>query len=323
MISHIEKKGHCVLSLPEPNIDLGASITDKKVRYSSWLGVDTAEDARQTLAAVESIRRGKEINLLILDHYSLDETWEGLVGNNFRKVMVIDDLANRKHKCDFLLDQTFGRNESDYYQYVRNDCSLLIGPKYAILRSEFYFIREYSLNRRRTPNLEHILITMGGVDKDNATGKVLESLHDFPILPNCHITVVMGGNAPWLNTVKELAQKAHYPVEVKTDVDYIAKLMAECDLCIGATGSTSWERCCLGVPTISIELAENQKFASRSLEKARAIIRLKEINSITSRLPKIIRELKAKPEKLAELSKRSRNIVDGRGGSRVISEILK
>ena len=132
---------------------------------------------------------------------------------------------------------------------------------------EFAALRAYSLQRRARPQLRQLLITMGGVDKDNATGEVLTALRVCPLPADCQITVVMGTTAPWLSEVEQLARDMPWPTRVLVGVNDMARLMAESDLAIGAAGATSWERCCLGLPTAMFVLAENQKYAAWLLDR--------------------------------------------------------
>lgn len=242
--------------------------------YASWLGVPWQEDAKQTLNAISTL----DPDWLVVDHYALDAQWEYTLSSAVDKVMVIDDLANRPHECALLLDQTFGRRAEDYQLWVSDSCQLLCGAKYALLRPEFAELRPYSLQRRSNPELRKLLITMGGVDKDNVTGWVLDALRECELPRDCQVVVVMGATAPWLEVVKQLAARLPWSTEVKVSVDNMAQLMADSDLAIGAAGSTSWERCCLGLPSILITIAENQKTVALNLQKAGAIVCLSDLS---------------------------------------------
>src|SRR5690606_15243077 len=123
---------------------------------------------------------------------------------------------------------------------------VLCGSQYALLRPDFAALRAYSLRRRERPQLRHLLLTMGGVDKDNATGRVLQALTASELPASCRITVVMGATAPWLAEVRQLAEQLPWSTSVRVGVSDMAQLMADSDLAIGAAGATSWERCCLG-----------------------------------------------------------------------------
>ena len=271
LIDRIASRGYQVDSLPlchsNHRVD-GAATEELQLVHVHWLGCDWRTDARQTAACIVSLN----CDWLVVDHYALDERWEKQLRPICSKIMVIDDLADRYHDCDLLLDQTHGRSEVDYEQRTPIGCTLLTGAKYALLRPEFAVLREYSLQRRKEPRLEHLLISMGGVDKDNITGKILQTLKDSCLPRDCCISVVMGESAPWLEDVKNQAKKLPWPVDVRVNVVNMAQLIADSDLAIGAAGSSSWERCCLGVPTLMFVLAENQRYIARSLSAVKAVL---------------------------------------------------
>ncbi len=235
--------------------------------------------------------------------------------------MVIDDLADRPHACDVLLDQTFGRNAEDYLPWVPATSRLLCGSQYALLRPEFATLRPYSLQRRTEPRLRELLITMGGVDKDNATGQVLQALCTCPLPADCRITVVMGATAPWLNEVRSQAQDMPWPTRVLAGVSDMARLMADSDLAIGAAGATSWERCCLGLPTIMLPLAENQVQSCYALAEAGAGFMIQGPGALSAQLPKALHALTHNPFAMSESAAAAALITDGRGIERAIQTI--
>lgn len=238
--------------------------------HAAWLGAGIAQDAEDSAALLSQLQP----DWLIVDHYALDARWETIQRRHVARLMAIDDLADRQHDCDLLLDQNLGRLESDYDTLVPAHCTRLTGARYALLRPEFAALRPYSLQRRQAGTLRSLLVTMGGVDKDNATGRILQALAGSSLPHDCRITVVMGATAPWLQDVTMLAATLPWPVEVRVNASDMARLMADADLAIGAAGSTSWERCCLGLPSIAICLAENQQFIIRSLEGHGAVLAL-------------------------------------------------
>ena len=240
---------------------------DNKLAHSHWLGATQQQDADDCI----DILKVEKTNWLIVDHYALDEQWQKKLKPYYEKLMVIDDLADRKHQCDILLDQNFGRSSKDYEILTLKSTKLLMGPKYALLRPEFEKLRQYSLDRRKKANFKSLLINMGGTDPDNITEKVIEKLQAANLPKNVIITIVMGKTAPHLHSVKRCASELPYYSEVKVDVDNMAEIMANTDIAIGASGSTTWERCCLGVPTIQLITAFNQEFIAQKLEKINAV----------------------------------------------------
>ncbi|NRB57877.1 MAG: UDP-2,4-diacetamido-2,4,6-trideoxy-beta-L-altropyranose hydrolase, partial [Salinicola sp.] len=219
-----------------------------------WLGAGWQEDADGILPFLLVLNP----YWLIVDHYALDSRWETATSQHWQRLLVIDDLADRAHIADLLLDQNLGRAASDYKPLLPGHAQCLVGPQYALLRPEFAEFRPYSLERRKSGELRHILISLGGVDKDNATGAVLRALRECPLPADCTMTVIMGGHAPHLQDVRTVAATMPWATEVAINVSDMAKRMSEADLAIGAAGSTSWERCCLGLPTLMLVLADNQ-----------------------------------------------------------------
>lgn len=295
----------------------GPAASHPDLAHAHWLGATEAQDAE----ACGPILAAQRPDWLIVDHYALDARWERALAPHYRKLMVIDDLADRPHTCDVLLDQTFGRDAADYRAHVPADCRLLCGSQYALLRPEFAALRPYSLQRRARPSLRELLITMGGVDKDNATGQVLQALRTCPLPADCRITVVMGSTAPWLEEVRAQAQDMPWPTRVLVGVSDMAQLMADSDLAIGAAGATSWERCCLGLPTIMVVLAENQRKVAQGLERSGGVKLIKLGQSATTQLRELLFPLINDPAQLLHMSDCAASVVDGSGVAAVMRQV--
>lgn len=315
LIEFIRAKGYQALVLPiAPAEDRDLNRTNLNapsddLSHSHWLGATQAQDVE----ACASILAELKPDWLIVDHYALDARWEQALAPHHGKLMVIDDLADRPHACHLLLDQTFGREAADYHARVPSHCHVLCGSQYALLRPEFAALGAYSLQRREEPLLRHLLITMGGVDKDNATGQVLAALSECALPEGCEITVVMGATAPWLNEIEQQAKGMPWPTRVRVGVNDMAQLMADSDLAIGAAGATSWERCCLGLPTMMLVLAENQSAVARGLDQAGAAQVIEQGQDIQERLPVLLAPILRCSSRLKEMSKAASAIVDGRG----------
>ncbi len=311
LLSLIRKHGFEAHSLPV--VAIHSSATDQeRFPYADWLGADWVEDADQTLAVLGPV----QVDWLIADHYAIDERWEKRVRNSTSKLLVLDDLANRPHDCDLLLDQTLGRSSADYNDYVPSRCVVLAGPEYALLRPDFASLRAVSLERRASPRLGHLLITMGGVDKANATSRVLASLASCALPVDCRITVVMGAQAPWIREVRERADDLPWPTDVRVDVRDMAHLMTNSDLMIGAAGSTTWESSCLGLPSIVIAVAENQQLIARALAHAGAA-RSSTVSTVTDDINWFLKPTASTPFKLAEFGDAAAKVTRGRGASLV------
>lgn len=319
LLEVIKQRGHQAYDLPFENYEEDSCENGTKLSHATWLGATQQEDAQQCVDIIKLIQP----DWLIVDHYAIDIVWEKTLRPYCKKIMVIDDLADRRHDCDILLDQNYGRHEKDYKDLVSYNCLLLCGPKYSLLRPEFSEWREYSLKRRSHGKLNHVLINLGGVDKDNVTTQIIKSLKYCSLPDSCRITVVMGSTAPWINLVRKEALNLPWITEVKSGIYNMAELMANSDLAIGAAGSTSWERCCLGVPSILLCIAENQKSVINSLEKNGIIVSLslQDINSNYS--DGLDSKINLITYKLMDFVKLSAQVTDGRGCNLVIEKIRR
>ena len=319
----IRSKGYPVQALPHSApaganpFAIKATPESPQLAHAGWLGTTHEHDAAECAAILGELQP----DWLIVDHYALDTHWEAVLKPHYRKLLVIDDLADRHHACDLLLDQTFGRHTEDYAPWVPSSCTLLCGSQFALLRPEFSALRPYSLERRRYSQLQHVLITMGGVDKDNATGQVLEALMHTELPADCRITVVMGAHAPWLTEVRQLAEQMPWSTEVRVNVNDMARLMADSDLAIGAAGATSWERCCLGLPTITAVLADNQRQVAQGLKRVRAAHVIQSPRSIPECLPALMARLVLSPSDRILMTQAAARIIDGRGVQSVVQKM--
>lgn len=309
----IASKGHGLTLLPPCNdneLDTQNSSTDN---YARWLGVPWQEDARQTLDALTPWKP----DWLVVDHYALDAQWERQIADAVDKIMVIDDLANRHHECALLLDQNLGRVASDYDGLLPVDCQRLIGSRYALLRPEFAAFREQSLKRRLHPELQRILISLGGVDRTNVTGQILEALAESSLPGSIELDIIMGAAAPYLDEVRLQAAQLPFKAAVSVDVRDMAERMCLADVSIGAAGGTSWERCCLGLPAALIVLAENQVAGATALEASGAAVKVDDANQLGATLPSVLVAL-SELGRLERMSDAAAGITDGDGVFRAL-----
>lgn len=319
LLDLIRQRDHLALALPALDQDIQSDATSTS--HAAWLGTDWRTDANETRKALTDALGEAIVDWLVVDHYALDERWEQALRTNCQRLMVIDDLADRPHDCDLLLDQNLGRNVQDYGGLLKQYTSALIGPTYALLRPEFAQFRFQSLARRVKPSLKHLLISMGGVDKDNVTGQVLEALKTCPMPTDLHITVVMGPHSPCLAQVQLHSAQMPWSTEVRVGVNNMAQLMAGSDLAIGAAGSTSWERCCLGVPSLVFVLAANQSAGADALQKAGVAIALQS----TEELVQFVQNNLLTGSRLLEFLKmgqQAAKLTDGAGATRVIQYLM-
>lgn len=309
-------KGFELNLLPGPS-DANAHSPQLSINpYGHWLGASQDQDAKQTLDVLSLTKA----DWLVVDHYALDFRWERKVAAAVGRILVIDDLADRNHECSVLLDQNLGRLASDYDQRLPADCIRLIGPEYTLLRPEFAQLRQESLRRRKHPELKRILISLGGVDRNNATGEVLSALAGAPLSSETELDIIMGPAAPFLEEIKREAAELPYRATVSVGVNDMAERMSRADLSIGAAGSTSWERCCLGLPAILVVLADNQRSAAHALSENGVAIVANGGAAVRHALNQLL-TCGNLTEKLSSMAKAGAELIDGVGCRRVVNEL--
>lgn len=316
LIAFITERGYKVHSLSHTHSsrEKDNGEVDEALAHAPWLGATQDEDAALCVPIIKSLQP----DWVIVDHYALDKCWESELRPYCQQIMVIDDLADRQHDCDLLLDQTFGRNSDDYQSLVPESCTLLCGAEYALLRPEFAQWRDYSLRRRKQGKLESLLINLGGVDKDNVTTQILKVLSNSPLPSDIRITVVMGTTAPWVEQVQQQAELMPCRTEVKVGVSNMAELMANSDLAIGAAGATSWERCCLGLPTITVVIAENQQTIANNLQEHGAALF---INQVDIQSEQFGSKINNAAQSLRKIQIQSSKVTSG-NGTQLVSSIM-
>ena len=275
--------------------------------YLSWLGATQEQDAKQTIQAIPD-----NADLLIVDSYALDEVWHKQLNPHTKKIMVIDDLADREFDCDVLLNQNLGSQKEDYQGKVPSDCELLLGCDYALLRPEFSELRKQAKKKRKdTKEIKYILISMGGSDKNNVTYDILQQLDD-----DFNVIVVLGGASQHKKMIKEYVKDKSIKVKVIVNADNMAELMLKADLAIGAGGTTSLERCCLGLPTLLCVLSINQRVIAENLENLGAVIT---VRNLQDNLRTILNDFKL----WQDMSDKGQNICDGAGVNKVLSKLCQ
>jgi UDP-2,4-diacetamido-2,4,6-trideoxy-beta-L-altropyranose hydrolase len=256
--------------------------------------------------------------LLVIDHYGLGDEYERTAAARVGHLMAIDDLPIRRHLCSLLLDQTYGRDAGEWRPLLPPEAVILVGAQYALLRPEFAKLRRAALTRRSGGPAKQILISLGGTDPDNVTGAILAALDGSGL--DLAIDVVMGSRSPHLDRIR--AQIDGKPVALHTDLDSLAPLMVQADLAIGAGGTTSWERCCLGLPTVVLEIADNQRDVISHLLKADAAIdggpcKPLDPPDFRNRIGSIVLD----SNRLAAVSANAARLCDGNGALRVAEAI--
>ena len=237
-------------------------------QQASWLGASLRKDSIQTAEIV----RGLRPNWLVVDHYYISNPWfaaQREVRPNLR-ILVMDDMADRSLDCDVLLDSTHGRNPIAYNGLIPPSCTLLLGADYALLRPEFAALRTSALARRAVgkPDVPHLLISLGGGDTQKQEEAVYAALTKLRKIVSFTATMVIGN--PEISNV--LIQHRVEWLTVQAYSPDMANEMATADIAVGAAGGTTWERCCLGLPSVVFTLADNQKDIANALDRAKAAV---------------------------------------------------
>ncbi|MFZ4704007.1 MAG: UDP-2,4-diacetamido-2,4,6-trideoxy-beta-L-altropyranose hydrolase, partial [Candidatus Methylumidiphilus sp.] len=242
---------------------------------------------------------------------------ESALKSHYHKLMVIDDLADRMHDCDVLLDQNMTQGmEARYQGKVPTNCTCLIGPQYSLLRPEFNALRASSLARRKSPALERLLICMGGSDAENETGKVIAGVK-LSKRNWKHIDVVIGQAYPYIEQLKEsLANLSPATLHIQTS--NMAELMVAADWAVTAGGSMTWEKCVLGLPSLVVILGENQSPIATKMHELGAQRTLGIASNLTpADYAKHLDEIQA--SELTAMIDRASAICDGTGTEKVLN----
>ncbi len=311
--------------------------------HAQWLGCDWTRDAAQCVALLQarqeaadlanemaaaasgnSVASGPSSTLvpdwLIVDHYALDYRWQRVLRSQVKHLMVIDDLADRQHDCDVLLDQNMVPElEKRYKNRVPPDCTCLLGPHFALLQPLYASMHQQQVKKQDRP--QRILAFFGGVDQHDLSGKALEAFLSLG-RDEVQFDLVLPGQYAGRNRVETLAQD-HANVHLYSRLPTLAPLMAQADLALGAGGATTWERLCMGLPTLVVTLAENQRESAEEQQRKGWIKILNHVDqisvdSIASALQRVFAEGVAAlvPGDLS-------GVVDGNGVARVVEAIWR
>jgi len=300
-------KGHLLEHIRQRGFD---------VRDLPVLGSDWATDLAQTKNIVEETK----VDWLVVDHYELDARWESSMRQICRRLMVIDDLANRPHDCDILLDQNFYRNQEQRYQgLLMQHSKTLLGPAYILLRTEFDKVRQEL--RTRDGIVKRIIIFFGGSDPKNQTLIVLATLKKMN-MPNISVDVVVGYNNPNRYFIQMLCKQIT-GITFHCNISNMAELILNADLGIGAGGSAMWERCYLGLPTITVVFAENQLRTTEDVAYLGAIEYLGWADSLgVNGYERAISGLISNPQRLKQISETALALIQRQTTSSVADEML-
>ncbi|WP_084809038.1 UDP-2,4-diacetamido-2,4,6-trideoxy-beta-L-altropyranose hydrolase [Bradyrhizobium sp. NAS80.1] len=279
---------------------------------TAWLEADQRD---WNEALVDGKLAGTPIDLIVVDSYRLGEPFEHALRQYACPILVIEDAPTRRHDCDILVDMTLNRSPQDYTGLVPRHCRVLAGASYTLLRNAFGELRAASLARRTAASeLTSLLISLGLTDIGGQTATIARSLAASGNISR--IVVVTGPTSPSFDEIMAL-QKESARIEVHVDPPEIAELMASTDIAVGTPGTSSWERCCLGLPSILFVVADNQRDNARALEGAGAARVVTQGLNLPEAISRILHELSLQLDELAQMSQQAAKVCDGDGARRV------
>ena len=302
-----QNRGFKVEKLPKPAKFINPKSTDD---YKAWLQVTVIQDVEDYLSiAVDA-------DLVVIDHYGINIEWESRIRSSMPcKLIAIDDLV-REHNVDLIIDQTYGTAANEYL-LTSTASHVLAGSKFALLNTQFAKLHSLAVKKNIDKKNHRLLLTMGRVDNPNATLKVLIalSLRKNPV----ETTVLLSENSPHYNSVASFCEQHKEWVKHISFTKDMATLMLKHTIAIGAPGSTSWERACMGLPSIIVPLAKNQLQICQNLVDAKAALSLP-LENITNLLNFKIDELLGNFEMMRS---NCLGLCDGKGCMRVVEKINK
>ncbi len=304
----LRARGHRLVKLPDAGV----------ARDSEWLAAPWETDAAQTL---DVLGAQPEAHWLVVDHYGIDYRWEERVRSAGRELLVIDDLATSRHSCDALLNQNLlAHAEERYRPLVPRNCRLLLGPRFALLREEFR--TAHARLDRDARRVRQLLVFLGGGDPAGVTLQVL-SVVETVRPQDLEVSVVVGADNPHRGAIeKRYAGKQGYRI-IPPTTD-MARLMLDADLAVGAGGISTWERCCLGLPSVVLAIAKNQEEVSCTASETGACLYLGPAAEVAPEMLAAALRLVAGNAGIRKLlSDTGRNLVDGMGSERVARVLLQ
>jgi len=308
VLALVRQSGFEVLALALP-----AATGDHEAGSHWFYGKSWQTDAAECVTLAGAIDQG--VDWLIVDHYGIDSRWEAQMRPHVKQIAVIDDLANRPHDCDLLIDTNLQAHSSSRYDgLVPPRCLRLQGPKFALLRPEF--AEQRATQRQRDGMVLRIFVFFGSTDPSNQTSKALQAIASLQ-RQGIETDVVVGATNPHKEAVGEFC-RTHPEFHFYCQSNRMADLMATADLAIGAGGTTTWERCALGLPSIVVTVADNQVPATQAMADEGRLLYLGDQAEVSAKkIAQLIDSLLETPQRLIQLASRSAELVDGRGTERV------
>ena len=307
LAKQIEQRGFGLQLLP-----VDSSLPIDRLDYPSWVGASQEQDARETLVAI-----GGKTDFLIVDHYGLDQSWERKVRKSCRKLLVIDDLADRQHDADLLLDSGIGKTADNYRQRMSSDARFLCGPSFALLARKFAELRSATLLARQQRPVRKLLMFIGGGNSATHIPALVPKLADVISEHALELEIILGTEMPDIaERVEEALAQTGITASVSSLVDNMPEKLSTADLAVGAAGGSAFERACLGLPAVILKLAENQSAQLQALAESNAAIVIENVDLLSQALYELI-------NRREEIQAQSTRLCDGLGATRVVDALLE
>lgn len=283
--------------------------------FHSLAEAGSAEDAAEIINLSNQIGSSK----IIVDGYQFGADYQRIIKAEGLSLLFIDDYG---HAGDYCADLVLNQNifaYPDIYTSCESYTKLLLGTRYALLRSEF--LQRYRWNRQIPGIAKRVLVTLGGSDPHNVTSKVITALRQISVA-GLESVIIVGGSNPHYSDLKATLTHSDKLIRLEHNIIDMPSLMAWADVAVTAGGSTCWELAFMGLPSLIIVLADNQDFTAKWLGAMGVSMNLGsheflEADNIAQALTQV---LLAK-EKREEMARKSQEIVDGEGISRVIMHL--
>ena len=256
--------------------------------------------------------------VLFIDHYKINSIWEKQASSFFNTLIAIDDLANRNHYVDFIIDHNVGRSKNQYKKFNKKNAHILVGPKYAIINNIFKEMRKSIRHNREIFSTENILVYFGSSHIENFYLSFLDDFSKHFKKEKYKLTVITSRTVS--DNFREYCKNKTFSHLSNLSPGQIAKIFLESDFCIGAGGVSALERCSLGLPSCIVCIAENQIHGSDALQQAGCVRLLNNFPEMAIDFNELS-EILCNKDLLRELSSNSLRLVDGNGVERILDRI--
>lgn len=306
----IEGAGFAAIVLRKPDGLVAPSV----VPHAAWAGIDGESDAAEAIAALADWSPA----WVVVDHYAFDARWHRSIREALRcRIAIIDDLADRALDGDLIVDHNYAPDHRRKYEgWAAAQTEVLGGPRFALLGPAFATAARYE---PQDP-VHSVGVFMGGVDRDNVSAVVIDAIARAGFCGE--VEIVSTHANPHL---KQLLRKAEGrpSTQVVTDLPDLAAFFSRHGIQIGAGGGATWERCCVGAPTLLLVVAQNQLAVVPGLAGKNVIVTPDPVGTLDpDHIAQSLRRLLADAQLRSGLSARARALVDGLGARRVALRML-